>query len=256
MSRKHQDEIIDQFSRQAVPFTQVPGHLDAMELLVTLAQPSRNDRILDVACGPGLVACEFARHSGWVTGIDITPAMIDQAGKRQRELGLTNLDWQVGDVLPLPYGNDTFSLVITRYSFHHFLDPRGVLAEMIRVCRPDGRVLVADVTIHPAKAAAYDRLEQMRDPSHTHALTAEEFADLFLQSGLKECRQSAYGVEIELEAQLRASFPRPGDTERLREMIVADIGVDSLGINARRQGDTVAYTVPIGVFVGRKEVRQ
>lgn len=56
----------------------------------------------------------------------------------------------------------------------------------------------------------------------------------------------------ELEAQLRASFPKPGDTERLREMIIADIGVNSLGISPRRSGDAVLYSVPIGVFVGRK----
>ncbi len=252
MSRSHQEEIVDQFSRQAVPFARVPGHLDAMEVLVALAQPCREDSVLDVACGPGLVACEFARHSGRVTGIDITPAMIEQAEKCQQEQGLVNLSWRIGDVLPLPYGDDSFSLVITRYSFHHFLDPAAVLAEMIRVCRPGGRVLVADVALPPAKVAAYDRLERLRDPSHTHALTTGEFSDLFLGSGLAECRQSAYGVEIELEAQLRASFPHPGDKERLREMIVADIGVDSLGINPRRRGESVVYTVPVGVFVGRK----
>ena len=252
MTRSHQEEIVDQFTRQAVPFTRIPGHLDAMEVLVALAEPSPQESVLDVACGPGLVACEFARHSGQVTGIDITPAMIEQAKKRQQEQALTNLDWQIGDVLPLPYADGSFSLVITRYSFHHFLDPAAVLAEMIRVCRPGGRVLVADVAVDPAKSAAYDRMEIMRDPSHTHALTTEEFSSLFLGSGLVDCRQSAYDVEIELEAQLRASFPKPGDTERLREMVTADIGVDSLGINSRRQGDTVVYTVPIGVFVGRK----
>lgn len=253
MSRSHNEEIIDQFSRQAVPFAQVPGHLDAMELLLAMARPSRGDSVLDVACGPGLVACAFAGHSGSVTGIDITPAMIAQAEKRQQEQGLANLFWRIGDVLPLPYEDGCFSLVITRYSFHHFLNPGAVLAEMIRVCRPGGRVLVADVAIAPEKAKAYDRLERLRDPSHTHALTTDEFAALFSGSGLTGCRQSTYGVEIELEAQLRASFPREGDAERLREMIVSDIGVDALGISPRRQGDTVVYTVPIGVFVGTKK---
>jgi hypothetical protein len=95
-------------------------------------------------------------------------------------------------------------------------------------------------------------MEVMRDPSHTHALTHEEFAALFQQSGLNECRRSAYGVHIELEAQLRASFPKPGDEPRLRDMIRKDIGVDNLGIQARSKGDTIVYTVPISVYVGRK----
>lgn len=252
MTDCHQDKIVDQFTRQAIPFTRIPGHLDAIQTLITMSAVGDADTVLDVACGPGIVACEFARHAREVTGIDITPAMIEQAERRQREHGLVNMAWCVGDVLPLPYPDDAFSTVITRYSFHHFLQPRLVLAEMIRVCRPGGRVLVADVAMPPEKGEAYDGLEVMRDPSHTHALTTVEFAELFLGSGLSDCRQSAYEVEIELEAQLKASFPKEGDAGRLREMITADIGVNRLGIDAHRKGAEVFYRVPIGVFAGTK----
>jgi ubiquinone/menaquinone biosynthesis C-methylase UbiE len=249
----HQAKIVQQFSRQAIPFTQVPGHFDAMGILVKLSEVCREDTVLDVACGPGMVACEFARHAGHVTGVDITPAMIVQAEKRQRELNLQNLRWKVGDAVPLPFADNSFSLVITRYSFHHLLAPEKALSEMIRVCRPGGRVMVADVAVESAKSAFYDRLETMRDPSHTHALTHEEFAALFHKSGLLDCRQSAYGVDIELETQLRASFPKPGDEPKLRDMITNDIGTDCLGINARREDGKVMYTVPIAVCVGRRK---
>jgi ubiquinone/menaquinone biosynthesis C-methylase UbiE len=248
----HKAKIIDQFSRQAIPFTQVPGHYDAMQILIELSEVSRDDTVLDVACGPGMVACEFAGYAGHVTGMDITPAMIEQAEKRQRDQNLVNLTWAVGEAVPLPYADNSFSLVITRYSFHHLLAPEKALSEMIRVCRPSGRVMVADVAVESAKSESYDRLEIMRDPSHTHALTHEEFAALFQHSSLLDCRQSAYGVDIELETQLRASFPKPGDEPKLRDMITSDIGIDSLGINARREGDKVMYTVPIVVYVGRK----
>jgi len=248
----HQSKIIDQFSRQAIPFTQVPGHFDAMQILIELSKVCIDDAVLDVACGPGMVACEFAKHARHVTGIDITPAMIEQAEKRQRELSLENLTWAVGDAVPLPYADNSFSLVITRYSFHHLLAPNKALAEMIRVCRPDGRVMVADVAVDSDKSEFYDRLEIMRDPSHTHALTHEEFATLFKKSGFLDCRQSAYGVDIELETQLRASFPNPGDEPKLREMVTSDIGINNIGINARRENEKVMYTVPIGVFIGQK----
>jgi len=248
----HQAKIIDQFSRQAIPFTQVPGHLDAMQILIKLSEVCQNDTVLDVACGPGMVACEFARHADHVTGIDITPAMIEQAEKRQKEQNLENLAWAVGDAVPLPYSDNSFSLVITRYSFHHLLAPEKALSEMIRVCRPGGLVMVADVAMESSKSESYDRLEIMRDPSHTHALTHEEFAALFQHSSLIDCRQSAYGVEIELETQIRASFPNPGDEPKLKDMVTSDIGIDNLGINARRQDEKVMYTVPIGVYIGRK----
>lgn len=252
MTTNHAATIVDQFSRQAIPFATVPGHLDAIALLQEMAEVRPADTVLDVACGPGLVACAFARSCSQVTGIDITPAMIDQARQRQDEQRLNNLTWQVGDVLSLPFADGSFSLVITRYSFHHFLDPAAVLSEMIRVCRPGGRVLVADVMIPPAKVAAYDRLEILRDPSHCHALTTAEFDSMLLNSGLGDCRKSDYGVDIELNAQLRASFPAPGDEERICTMVTADIGVDNLGINARIVNNAIVYTVPIGVYVGRK----
>jgi hypothetical protein len=120
---------------------------------------------------------------------------------------------------------------------------------MIRVCRPGGRVLVADVAVESSKSDAYDRLEIMRDPSHTHALTHEEFAGLFLPSGLSDCRRSAYGVDIELESQMRASFPKPGDETKMREMITADIGRDDLGIAARREARTCTVSVPLRLMV-------
>lgn len=248
----HQAKIIEQFSQQAIPFTQVPGHYNAMQVLIELSEVCLDDRVLDVACGPGLVACEFAKHARSVTGIDITPAMIQQAEKLQKESNLQNVSWNIGDATPLPYADNVYSLVITRYSYHHLLNPKDALDEMIRVCRPGGRVMVADVAMEPSKSEAYDRLEILRDPSHTHALTVEEFSLLFQNSGLIDCTQSGYGVDIELETQLKASFPNSGDEAVIRDLVKEDIGVDSLGINARLNGGTVIYTVPIAVYIGKK----
>lgn len=250
--QQHQSNIVAQFSKQAIPFTQVPGHYDAMQVLLEMSGVVKDDEVLDVACGPGMVACEFARYARQVTGVDITPAMIDQAQKRQREHNQTNLEWTVGEAVPLPYEDNRFSLVITRYSFHHLLSPEQALAEMVRVCRPGGRVLVADVAVAPETSAAYDRLEILRDPSHTHALTRDEFAALFRKSGLVKCRQSAYDVDIELEAQLVASFPNPGDEPIIRKMVTEDVGRNHLGINARKIDGQILYAVPIAVFVGQK----
>ena len=64
-------------------------------------------------------------------------------------------------------------------------------------------------------------------------LTKDEFSKLFLNSGLKDCQQSEYGVDIELEAQLKASFPKPGDDEVIRKFITENVGSNSIGVNAR-----------------------
>jgi ubiquinone/menaquinone biosynthesis C-methylase UbiE len=251
-AERHQAMIIDQFSRQAIPFTQVPGHFDAMQILIEMSAVTEADEVLDVACGPGMVACEFARHAAQVTGVDITPGMIEQARKRQLEQKIGNIAFAVGTAVPLPYPDNSFSLVITRYSFHHLLCVEEALAEMIRVCRPGGTVMVADVAVEAGKSAAYDGLEILRDPSHTHALTDQEFAALFERSSLRDRRRTGYGVDIELESQLKASFPNRGDELKLRDMFMGDIGMDNLGINVRWHNDNIVYTVPIGVYAGRK----
>lgn len=93
------------------------------------------DTVLDIACGSGLVTTAFASKAEHATGIDITPAMIEKAKQIQKEKGLTNLSWQIGDVTELPFADESFSMVITRYSFHHFVDPLSVLKEMNRVCK-------------------------------------------------------------------------------------------------------------------------
>ena len=55
------------------------------------------------------------------------------------------MSWDQGDVGSLPYADGTFDIVVTRFSMHHFLDPIGVLREMVRVCAPGGRVVVVDM---------------------------------------------------------------------------------------------------------------
>lgn len=250
----HNAKIIGQFSRQAVPFAELPGHSDSIKLLVDMCRLKGDEDVLDVACGPGLVACAFAPYAKHVTGIDITPKMIEEASARQKAHGLANMHWQIGDSTQLPFEDEAFSVVLTRYSFHHLLDPRAALSEMLRVCKPGGMVLVADVVQPPEKAAAYDAFELLRDPSHTHAMTYPEMEEVIQQSGLMDVRTARYTVDGEMEAQLKASFPNPGDDVKIREMFMSDIGQDKLGMNVRTSGGEVHFSVPILVVAGRKPI--
>lgn len=219
-------------------------------MLIELSGVTKDSTVLDLACGPGIVACEFARHAKHVTGIDITPAMIEQAKKRQQEHHLNNVNWKIGDVTALPFPDHHFSTVVTRYSFHHFENPKAVLAEMIRVCKPGGKVLVADVVLPANKVEKYDALEIIRDPSHVHALTHSEMAEVFKASSLKSIKTANYKVEIELEQQLKASFPKEGDEEKIRKMFAKELIEDRMGVNVHRKGNEIHYEVPITILVG------
>ena len=251
---EHQKLIVEQFSQQAVPFAEMPIHSneDADRLVLETVGIGLEDTVLDIACGPGLISCVMAQVARQVTGIDITPAMIEQAKARQQSRGLTNVTWQVGDVLPLPFAAASFSVVFTRYSFHHFLDPKAVLAEMVRVCKPGGKVAVVDVfTTTPEQAAAYDQVEKLRDPSHTRALLLDELTGLFRDAGLSDIKTGFYKLEVELEKILAASFPNPGDADKIRQIFSEDLELNRLGVDAHRRGRVIWFAFPVAIFVGR-----
>ncbi|MBX7244118.1 MAG: methyltransferase domain-containing protein [Candidatus Sumerlaeaceae bacterium] len=248
----HKSSIIDQFTRQAVPFSKLLGHAHALAMMVEMGQVTPDDTVLDVACGPGMVACAFAEKAAHVTGIDITPAMIDRAREVQSEKGVQNVSWHVGDVSPVPFPDDSFSVVLTRYTFHHFLEPDAVLREMVRVCKPGGRLLVADAAIPAEKRKAYDHVEKLKDPSHTRVLTPDELIDMARAAGLQDIETRWYKVEMEVEAQLRANFPNPSDDEKIRRIFREDVGRDTLGMGAHLVGDEVHFAYPVIIVAGQK----
>ena len=249
----HRDLIVDQFTRQATPFSTAKtiANEEALQRLVEACGARPADTVLDVACGGGLVACAFARVVRRVEGIDITPAMLERARALAAEKGLTNTHWRQGDVLPLPYPDASFTIVTSRFTFHHFQDPLGVLREMKRVCVPGGRIAVVDTdaSAEPAKAAEFNRMERLRDPSHVRAMPAAELIGLFHAAGLPGPRRSPYELRDELENLLQRSFPNPGDDEKIRALFRASAADDRLGIPIRVEGDRVHYAYPVVVLV-------
>ncbi|MGH7895591.1 MAG: class I SAM-dependent methyltransferase [Candidatus Binatia bacterium] len=246
----HRDRILDQFTRQAVPFSTAPGIKDerALQLLVEASGVGSEDTVLDVACGPGLVVAAFARVARHATGIDVTPAMLARA--RELTAGLGNVTLDQGDVIPLPYPEASFSIVVSRFAFHHFQDPRAVLREMYRVCRPGGRVVVCDLTASsdPRKADAFHRIEVLRDPSHVRALTLAELKALFPTVGLPIPSAAFYRLPFELEGVLSRSFPRPEDAETIRAAYVASAADDALGLGTRRIGNQIHAAYPVVIL--------
>jgi SAM-dependent methyltransferase len=98
-------------------------------------------RVLDVGCGPGHVVEHLAAHGLLVTGIDLDPRMIERARLR---LGAT-ASLAVADVAALPFEADSFDVVLSTLSMHHWADTPGGLAEIARVLRPEGTALVYDL---------------------------------------------------------------------------------------------------------------
>ena len=250
----HDSRILDQFTRQAAPFAAAAAirNQEVLNRIVQWAGTGPDDTVLDVACGPGLLACAFARVAKHATGIDMTPAMLEQARKTQQEQGLKNLSWLPGNVYSLPFPPAQFSIVSSRFVLHHLQDPLAALQEMKRACKPGGRIVVADMAPIPGKAAALNAAERLRDPSHVRALPVDELRGLFTQAGLGAPQVTSYRMEDQLEYLLSRSFPNEGDADRLRRMYADSIASDSLDLNTRQENGKIYYSLPVSVLVAQK----
>jgi ubiquinone/menaquinone biosynthesis C-methylase UbiE len=254
-SSDHNQLIVDQFTRMAAPFARMPAHSDqtSMQLLMDVAAIGSGDRVLDVCCGPGLVSCAIAPRAGHVTGIDITPAMIDQANRLQKSNRLDNMDWVVGDVTRLPFPANSFSVVLSRYAFHHLLGPATVLREMARVCRPGGRVVLADVfCTSEDQRALYDQIEKLRDPSHVRALLLQELQDLFAGAALTITCTEYYRLGVALGPLLAASCTGPVGADKVRQILVDDIAANRSGFAPHLIDGAVQISFPVVILAGNK----
>jgi SAM-dependent methyltransferase len=105
----------------------------------------RGMRVLDVACGTGNAALPAARAGAVVTGIDFAPNLLDQARERADREGL-KIRFDEGDMEDLPYSDAAFDLVISSFGAMFGLRPKRVAAELTRVCRTGGHIVMANWT--------------------------------------------------------------------------------------------------------------
>jgi len=252
IEKKHNDKIIEQFSKQAVPFTKIKGHYDSVDTIISMSEVMKNDIVLDIACGTGILTSAFAKYANSVVGIDITQSMLNEAIKKQKKENIIHIKFDLGGVESLPYEDNSFDIVFTRYSFHHFLDTKNIFDEMIRVCKVNGRIIVVDATPEDKSSSYYNYVEKLRDPSHTKALTFDEFNDLFSNKVLSNHKHSSYKVDMELESLLDSSFPNDGNVDKIREIFKNDIEINRLGMNTRYENDKIYLSYPITILMANK----
>src|SRR5207245_5357238 len=137
------------------------------------------------------------------------------------ERGIPNVAVALADVERLPFPGGCFDRVVSRRAFHHFPDAARVLAEMARVCRPGGAVVIEDQA-PPADAAAADAMtaiDRLRDPSHTRAVDPDAWAALCAATGLEFERVWLSSLELDFDEWITRAHPAPADAARAREML-------------------------------------
>jgi ubiquinone/menaquinone biosynthesis C-methylase UbiE len=131
--------------------------------------------------------------------------MLAKARQRCAAAGLTNVSFREGSATDLPFPDASFDAVVTRLSIHHFQAPHRPLAEMARVLKPGGALVVADVVSSeaPEESALHNAIEILRDPSHVRMLPASELAALIEDAGLSIERRTTWDETREFEEWVR-----------------------------------------------------
>src|SRR5437764_8748532 len=107
--------------------------------LVNFAGIKAGQRVLDVACGTGVVAVTCARRGARVTGLDLTPELLESA-RENAKLAAVEIDFHEGDAEQLPFPDSTFDAVLSQFGHMFAPRPEVAIAEMLRVLKPGGTI--------------------------------------------------------------------------------------------------------------------
>lgn len=109
--------------------------------------PKPGERILDLAAGTGTSSASLAKSGATVVAADFSPGMI--AVGRRRYAGVPNIEFVEADATALPFEDDEFDAVTISFGLRNVVDPRAALAEMLRVTRPGGRIVICEFSTPP-----------------------------------------------------------------------------------------------------------
>jgi SAM-dependent methyltransferase len=168
-----------------------------LDLLTRLAGRAPQ-RVLDVGCGTGFLALMLAELGHDVTGIDLSPLMIDRARHKAEQASL-QIDFRIGDAVAIDCADETYELVVARHLIWTLPDPQQGVAEWLRVLRPKGRLILIEGKWADNEALA---LSYERAAARLIARLTDAVAAILLRSGAGLARRLLNRRYPGVEAQL------------------------------------------------------
>lgn len=233
--------VQQQFDQAADHYRTSPIHASGPDLvhMVKAARLDGHELVLDAGCGPGHTALRFAQFAQRVIGIDLANSMLEQARRLAAERGLSNVEFRQGDVEALPFDANTFDVVTTRYSAHHWPNPAAALTEFRRVLRPSGCLLLADVVSwHDFTIDThFQTLELLRDPSHVRDHTVTQWLEMLDAAGFDAEIAYTWEIAIDLPSWLQRVNTRPEAVLMIRTLLANAPGEVRAALRVQPDGD-------------------
>lgn len=200
----YEDSIREEFTHQSGSFGKaaVMTSAETLGALVELVPADVGASWLESACGTGLVSRALAGKVDSVTGVDLTPAMLEQAKRGAADEGIENVSFSVGDATALKFADGSFDGAVTRLSLHHIPLPGRAIAELARVVRSAGTVIVGDLVANEAdgeEALWREEIERLRDPSHWLCRTPGQLREMGSAARLTLEHEQLIPLDIDFE---------------------------------------------------------
>jgi SAM-dependent methyltransferase len=178
-----------QFGPRAAAYVASPVHAQGADLqqLAAMVEGRGGARVLDLGCGGGHVAFHVAPHVREVVAYDLSPEMLAAVAAEAAARGLANVATRQGAAERLPFADESFDVVLTRFSAHHWRDVPAALAEAKRVIKNDGRAAFVDAVSPgaPVLDTYLQGIELMRDPSHVRDYSVAEWQAMLARAGFR-----------------------------------------------------------------------
>jgi ubiquinone/menaquinone biosynthesis C-methylase UbiE len=212
-----------QFSQVAANYSTSTVHARGRDLeeMVSAVLLSGQESLLDAGCGTGHTALAFAPQVAKVVAIDFTENMLQQGRKLANERGLTNIDFRLGDVEKLTFAAESFDLVVSRYSAHHWPHPTHALREFHRVLKPGGQFILDDiVALDDLTCDTYlQTIELLRDPSHVRDHTVSQWISMLTTADFVDVAVIYTGpVWIDFAAWIQRMATPPANAALIRTL--------------------------------------